>query len=92
MKFVLLALFLLAGCAGMPNSYDPTKLTAEQLTAMEGSTLTCTTFQGTSGVGMVVYINMSKAAAISGTATIDTGCKTSTTIVGPAAPASGAKQ
>ena len=90
LKLLLASLFLiLAGCAGMPNSYDPSKLSADQLSMMRGSTLTCTAFPVTGGMATVVYVNMS-ADSGNGNAMADSGCKVTANVTGPVAAASAA--
>lgn len=81
MRLIVIALLALAGCASTPQSFDPSKLTAEQLTAMakdRSAVGQCATAQGLYGSGVVVWVQFDKATFPAGGAvTVNKDCSMS---------------
>jgi starvation-inducible outer membrane lipoprotein len=83
MKYALLVLFL-AGCAQVPQNYDPSKMSAEQLKAIasdKNATVSCAKVVGTGGTGVVVFVTLDKSTIpANGAVVVDAECKTTVTL------------
>ncbi len=81
MKLVALALLaLIAGCAQIPA--DPSKMTAEQLSAWakdKNANIACSTYKGVYGTGVVNYVVLDKGIVVNGTVVLDSECKVTIT-------------
>ena len=90
---LLLLVTLLAGCAQVPQNYDPSKMSADQLKAIasdKNATVSCAKVVGTGGTGVVVFVNLDKSTIpVNGSVTVDDACKTTVLLTAPAKAASG---
>lgn len=64
MQLIVIALLALAGCASSPQAFDPSKMSAEQLSALakdRSAIGQCATAQGLYGSGVVVWVQFDRA-------------------------------
>jgi starvation-inducible outer membrane lipoprotein len=77
---ILFVALLLAACANLPA--DPSKMTAEQLTAWakdKNANIACSTYKGLYGTGVVNYVVLDKGIVVNGTVVLDPECKVTIT-------------
>lgn len=79
MKYVIAAITLmLSGCASSPQAFDPSKMSAEQLSALgkdRSAVGQCASARGLYGSGVVVWVQLDKATfPAGGTVTVDKDC------------------
>lgn len=82
MKYIVASVLLaLAGCASSPQAFDPSKMSAEQLTAMardRSAVGQCAVAQGLYGSGVVVWVQFDqKTFPAGGAVTVNKDCSMS---------------
>ncbi len=88
---VVLVLVLVTGCASTPQSFDPSKLSAEQLTALgkdRSAVGQCAVAQGLYGSGVVVWVQLDRATfPAGGSVAVNKDCSMSFSQTPPAVKA-----